>query len=375
MRSHAQTTPTPSTQNTKAVSLELERNAAARHLGGRAVITIQSVLGALRIGDDVRAESRAHVSQRSVVELDGRRRGALRAGQRVAHVIFSILEHGRLHARPEDRVDADPRDRDAAGDEDDTEHVTKAVRGENAIGEHGEHDKHREKGNEKEQHRDRNPPSRTGIQTFLLADEPETRFSVRAITGHAFELHAFTLASRTLWQSIRNTYSQVYPPEPSPQTARRPLSMAYQSILRTTYHARRRERSSRTDELFEVHPVEEFHRVVEDAVRRAAVVEARVDGFGRSTQNGGAMASKKRGGPSLSTRVLIQIRDEVRTTNERLSALERRQTETEVRLASELVAVARAVTDVRDLLRDDLALRHRVDDHEQRLAELERKVS
>jgi hypothetical protein len=58
------------------------------------------------------------------------------------------------------------------------------------------------------------------------------------------------------------------------------------------------------------------------------------------------------------TQVLIEIRDEVRRTNERLgqtnerlSGLERRQTETEVRLATELVAVARAVNDVRDLLR------------------------
>jgi hypothetical protein len=59
--------------------------------------------------------------------------------------------------------------------------------------------------------------------------------------------------------------------------------------------------------------------------------------------------------------VLREIRDEIRElrgevkgTNQRMESLERRQTETEVRLASELVAVARAVGEVRDLLRDRL---------------------
>lgn len=62
--------------------------------------------------------------------------------------------------------------------------------------------------------------------------------------------------------------------------------------------------------------------------------------------------------------VLREIRDELKGTNQRLdrvearvsgvedsvSSLALRQTETEVRLATELVAVARAVTEVRDLL-------------------------
>ncbi len=62
--------------------------------------------------------------------------------------------------------------------------------------------------------------------------------------------------------------------------------------------------------------------------------------------------------------LLREIRDELKGTNVRLDrvescvgTLEKRQTETEVRLASELVAVARAVGEVRDLLRDGLALR------------------
>ncbi len=85
--------------------------------------------------------------------------------------------------------------------------------------------------------------------------------------------------------------------------------------------------------------------------------------------------------------VLRQIRDELKGTNTRLEgtnarldrvessvgALEKRQTETEVRLASELVSVARAVGEVRDLLRDGLAVRAQVDDHERRLSALEKR--
>jgi septal ring factor EnvC (AmiA/AmiB activator) len=94
------------------------------------------------------------------------------------------------------------------------------------------------------------------------------------------------------------------------------------------------------------------------------------------------MAAKKRTRPGdLTTQVLIEIRDEVRRTNEqldvtnkRLGALERRQNETEIRLATELTAVAKAVIQVRDLLREDLLLSPRIDDHEKRLTTLERKL-
>jgi len=80
--------------------------------------------------------------------------------------------------------------------------------------------------------------------------------------------------------------------------------------------------------------------------------------------------------------LLREIRDELKGTNVRLDrvesrvgTLEKRQTETEVRLASELVAVARAVGEVRDLLRDGLALalRPQVEDHERRLSALEKR--
>jgi hypothetical protein len=77
---------------------------------------------------------------------------------------------------------------------------------------------------------------------------------------------------------------------------------------------------------------------------------------------------------SLTLEVLKEIRDEVRKTNERLERLERRQNETEVRLATELVAVSHAVLEVRDLLTTNLNVRAKVDEHEQRIAELERKV-
>jgi len=65
------------------------------------------------------------------------------------------------------------------------------------------------------------------------------------------------------------------------------------------------------------------------------------------------------------------LRDEVHETNDRLGRLERRQTEAEVRLSTELVAVTGAVREVRDLLREDHGLRDRVDDHERRIAAVE----
>ncbi len=82
-----------------------------------------------------------------------------------------------------------------------------------------------------------------------------------------------------------------------------------------------------------------------------------------------------------------QTNERIQQTNERLEAtndgleklggkvdaLTRRQTESEVRLATELVAVSQAVHGVRDLLRERLDDRQRVDDHERRLAALERR--
>jgi len=76
----------------------------------------------------------------------------------------------------------------------------------------------------------------------------------------------------------------------------------------------------------------------------------------------------------LTIQILTDIRDEGRKTNDRLERLERRQTETEVRLSTELVGVAGAVREVRDLLREDRALRNRVDDHERRLSAVERRT-
>jgi lipase chaperone LimK len=68
---------------------------------------------------------------------------------------------------------------------------------------------------------------------------------------------------------------------------------------------------------------------------------------------------------------LGQIRDRQAATEELLGQVRDRQTETEVRLATELVGVAGAVREVRDLLREDRALRGRVDDHERRISAIE----
>jgi chromosome segregation ATPase len=83
--------------------------------------------------------------------------------------------------------------------------------------------------------------------------------------------------------------------------------------------------------------------------------------------------------PTLS--VLREIRDEIKGTNHRLDrleeqvgGLERRQSESEVRLATELVTVARAVTEVRDLLRERLDVSDRMENHERRINALERRV-
>ena len=94
----------------------------------------------------------------------------------------------------------------------------------------------------------------------------------------------------------------------------------------------------------------------------------------------------------LTIEILQAIRDEVRQTNQRLEQLDsnlsrrldetnvhldrldRRQTESEVRLATEVTAMVRAVDEVRDLLRDRLDLRDDVRDLDRRVSQLEHRV-
>ena len=96
------------------------------------------------------------------------------------------------------------------------------------------------------------------------------------------------------------------------------------------------------------------------------------------------MASK-----DLTTEILIQIRDELKSTREQLSSridqtnsrldqansrleqVEKRQTQTEVRLATELISVATAVNQLKDLLIADRDLRQKVEEHDRRIAVLE----
>ncbi len=83
-----------------------------------------------------------------------------------------------------------------------------------------------------------------------------------------------------------------------------------------------------------------------------------------------------RGGLQQTNEELRKTREEVRQTNLRVDALRddmgRRTTELEVRVATELVSVVGAVREVRDMFRDDLRLRDRVEDHEKRIAAMER---
>jgi len=61
-------------------------------------------------------------------------------------------------------------------------------------------------------------------------------------------------------------------------------------------------------------------------------------------------------------------------TNMRLDRLERRQTEGDVRVQTEVAAVVGAVDRLRDVLLEDRALRQRVDDHERRLVAIETRA-
>jgi tetrahydromethanopterin S-methyltransferase subunit G len=94
----------------------------------------------------------------------------------------------------------------------------------------------------------------------------------------------------------------------------------------------------------------------------------------------------------LNTKILIEIRDEIRGTNgrldqveqrvdqtnqrldqvnERVDRLHRRQVETEVRLTTELVAVVGAIHEVRDAVMEQQGFGARIADHEQRISKLE----
>ena len=88
------------------------------------------------------------------------------------------------------------------------------------------------------------------------------------------------------------------------------------------------------------------------------------------------MASTKGEGEALDLNmgILIQIRDEIHktnerldTTNDRLDRLERRQSEDSVRLATEVLAVAKAVGEVRDLFRHNRLDRAKIENHERRI--------
>jgi hypothetical protein len=94
----------------------------------------------------------------------------------------------------------------------------------------------------------------------------------------------------------------------------------------------------------------------------------------------------------ITTQVLIEIRDEARKTNEevrhlneevrhlgeearktnvRLERLERRQVEAEVRISTEIVAVAGAIREMKDAFLEDRRLQAQVGDHERRIQALE----
>jgi chromosome segregation ATPase len=68
------------------------------------------------------------------------------------------------------------------------------------------------------------------------------------------------------------------------------------------------------------------------------------------------------------------LRDGLAGVTGRMDRLEHRQTEADLRVATELVALAGVVREVRDAYREERALSHRVDDHERRLSDVEKRV-
>jgi ABC-type transporter Mla subunit MlaD len=79
---------------------------------------------------------------------------------------------------------------------------------------------------------------------------------------------------------------------------------------------------------------------------------------------------------------LDQTNERLDQTNQRLDRVEhaveqlaRVQMEGETRVASELVALARAVTETQELLKNRLELRSRLDDHEVRISTIERRLA
>ena len=96
------------------------------------------------------------------------------------------------------------------------------------------------------------------------------------------------------------------------------------------------------------------------------------------TERDGRMGQVESG--KLTVRILTEIRDAVRETNsrlnqtnERLDCLEQRQVETETRLATEVVAVATSVRELREVLLEDRNLRGQIADHERRIRALEQR--
>jgi hypothetical protein len=71
---------------------------------------------------------------------------------------------------------------------------------------------------------------------------------------------------------------------------------------------------------------------------------------------------------------LAGVRHELAGITGRMDRVERRQTEAELRVATELVAISGVVREIRDAYREERALSHRVEDHERRLSEVERRV-
>ena len=68
------------------------------------------------------------------------------------------------------------------------------------------------------------------------------------------------------------------------------------------------------------------------------------------------------------------LRGDVREMSARIERIERRQVEADIRLSTEIVGVVGVMQDVRDLLREDLRVRPRLEDHERRITELEKKT-
>jgi hypothetical protein len=110
-----------------------------------------------------------------------------------------------------------------------------------------------------------------------------------------------------------------------------------------------------------------LHAIRNEAQKTNARLETLSTQVGQTNERLDALKSEVHEGLATSNARIDQ-------TNERLDKLGHLQVEAEVRVATELTAVVKAVTGLRDMIAEDRELRGRVDKMERRLDAVEQKL-